>query len=494
MTNWRKFLNDIIGGFSGDGGAAQDDSIKASLDLAHTEVGTVDTVVDGIQSYLNNRTSSTDPLMCTPFDVIENIFDIDMGYWTEVDVPGRVTIDYTNERIAIADLDRDEDVYVYKATDANVTDFILDFEFQVLNTSVNGSTFGIGLADGLGTMEDVSNGLYAYIYFGGANNTSVYLAHLTNGTKAMSGSIASLLDDTTYYGRLIRRGSYCWLGIYSDKIRETHVTGSPVEYRDVTPNSFTHLYPMSGEDDGGAALAMDAYVEAIRLISNSTISNIETATAKPEIIANIFDIDMGYWTEVDVPGRVTIDYANERIEIVDLDSDEDVYVYKVTDANVNDFILDFEYQLLSTSGDVSSCGIGLADSVGTMEDVNNGLFLRIYHIGVGNNSVGIVHITGGTISASIYITGLSDDTIYYGRLIRRGSYCWLGIYSDHIRETHVATSPKEYKDVTPVAFTHLYPMSAYDNGDAGRALDAYVERIKLVSAPDIDKYLGRHVE
>lgn len=272
MTNWVKFLKDTIGGFSGDGGAAQDDSIKASLDLAHTDL---DAII----------TDTTAP------EIIKNIFDIDMGYWTEVDTPGRVTIDYANERIAIADLDRDEDVYVYKATDASVDDFILDFEFQVLNTSVNGSTFGIGLADGLGTMEDVSNGLYAYIYFGGANSTSVYLAHLTSGTKVMSGSIASLLDDTTYYGRLIRRGSYCWLGIYSDKIRETHVTGSPVEYRDVTPNSFTHLYPMSGEDDGSAAMAMDAYVEAIELISapdidkylrpgeggtNTTLSGIDT--------------------------------------------------------------------------------------------------------------------------------------------------------------------------------------------------------------------------
>jgi len=41
MTNWIKFFKDIIGGFSGDGGAAQDDSVKASLDITHTEVGKV---------------------------------------------------------------------------------------------------------------------------------------------------------------------------------------------------------------------------------------------------------------------------------------------------------------------------------------------------------------------------------------------------------------------------------------------------------------------
>ncbi len=31
----------LLGGFSGDGGAAQDDSVKASLDLAHTDLDTI---------------------------------------------------------------------------------------------------------------------------------------------------------------------------------------------------------------------------------------------------------------------------------------------------------------------------------------------------------------------------------------------------------------------------------------------------------------------
>lgn len=44
MTNWLKFINDIIGDFSGDGGAAQDDSVKASLDLTHTDL---DLIISG---------------------------------------------------------------------------------------------------------------------------------------------------------------------------------------------------------------------------------------------------------------------------------------------------------------------------------------------------------------------------------------------------------------------------------------------------------------
>jgi hypothetical protein len=224
------------------------------------------------------------------------------------------------------------------------------------------------------------------------------------------------------------------------------------------------------------------------------VDAIITATAKPEIIANIFDYDMGYWTEVDVPGRVTIDYANERIAIVDLDNDEDVYIYKATDANVTDFILDFEFQVLNTTVGGSIFFIGLADGLGSAEDVANGLYMRAYFTGVNNTAVGILHMTGGSKLQSRIISSLADDTTYYGRLIRRGSYCWLAIYSDRIRETHVTGSPVEYKDVTPAPFTHLYPVAAENSGEAAKAMDAYVERIKLISAPDIEKYLGRHVE
>lgn len=250
MTNWRKFLNDIIGGFSGDGGAAQDDSIKASLDLAHTDL---DAII----------TDTAAP------EIIKNIFDYDMGYWTEVDVgAGRVTIDYVNEYIDIVDLDDDEDVYVYKVTDASVQDFILDFEFESISTWVGvPAGFGVGMADTLGTMEDVTNGLYALVTRAGVGNINVKITHYTSGTGANSGTMTNLSEDTVYYVRLIRRGSYCWLGVYSDRIRETHVTGSPVEYNDSTPTTFTHLYPMSNMDSGAVGKSVDARIHAVKLIS-----------------------------------------------------------------------------------------------------------------------------------------------------------------------------------------------------------------------------------
>ena len=41
-------ISDKVGGFSGDGGAAQDDSVKASLDLAHTDLDTIITDTEKI--------------------------------------------------------------------------------------------------------------------------------------------------------------------------------------------------------------------------------------------------------------------------------------------------------------------------------------------------------------------------------------------------------------------------------------------------------------
>jgi len=41
QTDSQEMLSDKLGGFSGDGGAADDDSVKASLDLAHTDLDTI---------------------------------------------------------------------------------------------------------------------------------------------------------------------------------------------------------------------------------------------------------------------------------------------------------------------------------------------------------------------------------------------------------------------------------------------------------------------
>lgn len=45
-TDAQEMLSDKLGGFSGDGGAAQDDSTKASLDLAHTDLDAILVEVD----------------------------------------------------------------------------------------------------------------------------------------------------------------------------------------------------------------------------------------------------------------------------------------------------------------------------------------------------------------------------------------------------------------------------------------------------------------
>ena len=272
-TDWPTtvHLDSVLGHLADVGTAATFNRTTDALEAIRNVAPHGSTMVGTDAAALANVCTETRLAELTPVEVIENIFDYDMGYWTEVDVPGRVVIDYSDERIEITDLDDDEDVYVYKATDANVTDFILDFEFQVLGTSVAGSAMGIGLADGIGTMEDVTNGLYVRVYFAASNVNMATITHMSSGSASSSAHIVNLLDNTTYYGRLVRRGSYCLLNIYSDRIRETHMSGSPVEYNDATPVAFTHLYPVSAYNNGTADKSMDAYLEAIKFVSAEDI-------------------------------------------------------------------------------------------------------------------------------------------------------------------------------------------------------------------------------
>lgn len=59
-TDSLEMLSDKLGGFSGDGGAVQDDSVKASLDLAHTDIDLIlaDTGTDGV--VVNTYTDAAD--------------------------------------------------------------------------------------------------------------------------------------------------------------------------------------------------------------------------------------------------------------------------------------------------------------------------------------------------------------------------------------------------------------------------------------------------
>lgn len=57
-TDSQEALSDKLGGFSGDGGADQDDSVKASLDLAHTDLDDIITALTTIDNFLDTEVAA----------------------------------------------------------------------------------------------------------------------------------------------------------------------------------------------------------------------------------------------------------------------------------------------------------------------------------------------------------------------------------------------------------------------------------------------------
>jgi len=211
-----------------------------------------------------------------------------------------------------------------------------------------------------------------------------------------------------------------------------------------------------------------------------------------EVIEHYWGGNIGLWTEVDIAAnRIQFDYAIGMYRTVDLDDDEDVYMYMATAANVNDFILDFSFNVQGGTSANVEVGIGLADELGTMNDVANGLFASIRRNVVNDSEVTIRHMTGGVILESTHIGALNDGTNYYGRLIRRSQLCWLGIFTDVDRTIHTAESPQRYLDIAPTEFTHLYALSGSDTGGAGETADVnFYKGLKFLSSGDINKYLS----
>ena len=89
-------LFDVGGGFSGDGGAAQDDSVKASLDLAHTDLDAIIVAIDNAASILGTK-------------VTRSAADIIDGTTTSIFTvsSGRVLVTHIELEITVAAVDNE---------------------------------------------------------------------------------------------------------------------------------------------------------------------------------------------------------------------------------------------------------------------------------------------------------------------------------------------------------------------------------------------------
>lgn len=94
--SYRGLLN-ALGGFSGDGGAAQDDSVKASLDLAHTDLDTIIARIAGasVNTVLGTRVQRATAAL--PASTAEALFTIATGNVLVTALYGEVTTIIQNQ-------------------------------------------------------------------------------------------------------------------------------------------------------------------------------------------------------------------------------------------------------------------------------------------------------------------------------------------------------------------------------------------------------------
>ncbi len=125
-----------------------------------------------------------------------------------------------------------KNAYLYKNI-ISPSDFIFEFESQVdSDSSPSGNfPFSIGISnDGTRYSNQATGyGLYALYHI----NNKWYIVQNNAGAITPSSSVAITLG-TAYYFRISRIGTTATLGIYTDKARTTHISGSPTSITSLT--------------------------------------------------------------------------------------------------------------------------------------------------------------------------------------------------------------------------------------------------------------------
>lgn len=189
--------------------------------------------------------------------------------------------------------------------------------------------------------------------------------------------------------------------------------------------------------------------------------------------------DFTTYTEVDTNAKLTVTSA--RATGVDVDRDEDVYLYKdFGAAYFNALNITFELLVNATSTPAGgSSPVGSIAITNTVNDISAFATTDISAI-IGEEGVGakIWLQRGAGVASDVYICSL--DTIYYCLLERASGNdtVTLKIYSDAARTTLLDTLTVIGYGTT--TYRYLFGFVNWNNGQAGADFDGYVENLNLI--------------
>lgn len=193
--------------------------------------------------------------------------------YTEVDVPTRVTV--AANTLTIANLDQDEEVYLYYDFGADYFDGDFEFQFDsMVNAGTNEHAYIWGLANDVDDLyaTAITNNKDCLFVRRAATGATATLSEYNSGSGISRQSI-TLLSAVTYYFTIRRDesiGTYgtLYLYIYSDSGRSTLVSTCTVTLTE--KKDFRYLYAMSAYKNGSTGKSLNGTISNLRLIDTQT--------------------------------------------------------------------------------------------------------------------------------------------------------------------------------------------------------------------------------
>jgi len=186
------------------------------------------------------------------------------------------------------------------------------------------------------------------------------------------------------------------------------------------------------------------------------------------------------YTEVDANAKLTV--TATKADGVNVDGDEDVYLYKDFGANYFDGLaIEFEIYINTACEVASRSGMAVTNTVGSGPDLaTTDILVFLYEDGTGAKWEAF--LCRGDLVASDAST-ISPDTLYYCTLSRTAgsNTVTLKIYTDAARTAlHDTLSVIGY---STTKYRYLYGFINYNNAVGGHDFDGYVQNMEVDLAP-----------
>lgn len=180
-----------------------------------------------------------------------------------------------------------------------------------------------------------------------------------------------------------------------------------------------------------------------------------------------FSIDNGLWDEQDPIDRIELDYTyDQRLEFDHWIRYQPGYVSR--EYLAQDFVLEYDINIINHGGNGNIVGIGFSDTLGTLNETQNGIFGSFYAGWPGGG--GVPHLELRIFENGINILDwklfldfcISRGRPYYVRIEKIGDQVTISIFSDAARTSHISGSPKTFTtNLVNTTFNYFYAVSGY---------------------------------